>query len=468
MSDGPTSPALAALRLNWDVFISFRVEDTRHGFTKHLYESLKEHGIRAFLDDEGMTHGDKIPTRLLDAIEDSALSIIVISPRYADSHWCLEELARICELGRLMIPVFYEVNPSHVRGQKGPFENDFRNHLERFGKESVDKWRRALERVGSLKGFPFDSSKQEQIAIQRLVERVLTEMRRTPVGIANYTVGIANRIYHQLNSRKTFNISTTMSDGPTSPAPAALRPYWDVFISFRGEDTRHGFTKHLYESLQEHGIRAFLDDEGMTLGDKITTRLLDAIEDSALSIIVISPRYADSHWCLEELARICALGRLMIPVFYEVDPSHVRRQKGPFENDFRNQLEMFGKESVDKWRRASETAGKLKGFPCRSRLDEVVNAMQAQEQRFLMRKTETTEGAYRVFAKSEAQEKFKKKKKKGRSNSGTSQSRQKHGNNKLGHHFRRRNGDASSSLLHASSLQLFSWCPLVGVCIFLI
>lgn len=150
-------PLAAALRLHWDVFLSFRGEDTRHTITRNLYDSLTEHGVRVFLDDTGMTQGDEIAPSLMEAIEDSAAAIIILSPRYANSHWCLEELARICELGRLILPVFYQVDPSHVRRQKGPFEQDFTNHLRRFGEGKVVKWGEAMKKVGGISGFVFDS-----------------------------------------------------------------------------------------------------------------------------------------------------------------------------------------------------------------------------------------------------------------------------------------------------------------------
>lgn len=146
----------AALRLHWDVFLSFRGEDTRHTIIKNVYDSLAEHGVRVFRDDVGMSQGDEIAPSLLEAIEDSAASIIMLSPRYADSHWCLEELTTICQLRRLILPVFYKVDPSHVRKQTGPFENDFRTHTERFGEEKVERWREAMKKVGGISGLPYN------------------------------------------------------------------------------------------------------------------------------------------------------------------------------------------------------------------------------------------------------------------------------------------------------------------------
>jgi len=148
-----------AFRLRWDVFLSFRGEDTRERFTKKLYESLHKEGIRAFMDDEGLDRGDHIATTLLEAIDDSAASIVIISPNYADSHWCLDELNRICDLERLIIPVFYKVDPSHVRKQLGPFQQGF-NYLEkRFAneKDKVLKWRDSMLKIGGLAGFVFNS-----------------------------------------------------------------------------------------------------------------------------------------------------------------------------------------------------------------------------------------------------------------------------------------------------------------------
>ena len=121
-------------RLRWHVFLSFRGEDTRYPFIDKLYTSLHNKGIRAF-------RGDDIAPTLLDAIEESAASIVVISQNYVSSRWCLEELSKICECKRLILPVFYQVDPSDVRKQGGPFfGKHFREHEEKvIEKEKVKK-----------------------------------------------------------------------------------------------------------------------------------------------------------------------------------------------------------------------------------------------------------------------------------------------------------------------------------------
>ena len=103
--------------------------------------------------------GDEMALSLspIDAIYDSAASIIILSPKYGSSRWCLEGLAKICELNRLILPVFYQVDPSNVRRQEGPFKEDFKRHEERFGKEVVSKWREAMGKVGGISGWVFNN-----------------------------------------------------------------------------------------------------------------------------------------------------------------------------------------------------------------------------------------------------------------------------------------------------------------------
>lgn len=89
------------------------------------------------------------------AIDDLAAFIVIISQDYASSRWCLDELTKICQIRRLVLPVFYRVDLSHVRHQKGPFEADFASHELSCGKNEVSKWREAFKKVGGVSGFGF-------------------------------------------------------------------------------------------------------------------------------------------------------------------------------------------------------------------------------------------------------------------------------------------------------------------------
>ncbi|RXH94814.1 hypothetical protein DVH24_024498 [Malus domestica] len=112
---------------------------------------------------------------------------------------------------------------------------------------------------------------------------------------------------------------------------------YDVFINFRGEDTRRGFVSHLYNALVKKPINAFIDAEKLRKGDHLS-ELLTAIRGSRLSLVVFSQNYASSTWCLKELVQILECkdtnNQIVLPIFYEVDPSHVRKLKKSFAQAF--------------------------------------------------------------------------------------------------------------------------------------
>ncbi|PRQ30597.1 putative 17-beta-estradiol 17-dehydrogenase [Rosa chinensis] len=77
----------------------------------------------------------------------------------------------------------------------------------------------------------------------------------------------------------------------------------DVFLSFRGEDTRDTFTSHLYEALCQKKIQTCIDYK-LERGDEIAPALLEAVSELKLSVIIFSKNYASSTWCLDELVHI--------------------------------------------------------------------------------------------------------------------------------------------------------------------
>ncbi|PON49924.1 TIR domain containing protein [Trema orientale] len=167
-----------------------------------------------------------------------------------------------------------------------------------------------------------------------------------------------------------------MNSSLSSPASSSSVnvPTYDVFLSFRGEDTRKTFTGHLYAALTAAGINTFIDGNELQKGGNISAELFGAIQGSKMSIVVLSRNYGGSTWCLEELVKITNVGQIVLPIFYDVDPSDVRRQKGTFGEAFRKHEERMGSDSdkVVLWRKALEQASDLSGWNLRNTLDGYV------------------------------------------------------------------------------------------------
>ncbi|KAK2634831.1 hypothetical protein Ddye_029623 [Dipteronia dyeriana] len=188
-----------APQLKYEVFLSFRGEDTRYNFTSHLHKALCDKKIQTFIDYE-LRRGDEISPSLIKAIEDSHISIIIFSQGYASSTWCLEELVKILECkkkyGQIVMPIFYEVDPSLVRHQTGSFADAFAKHEQRF-KESLDKvqrWKDTLKQAANLSGSDSRVIKPEPVLIEAIVEDVLKRLNESSSSDTNDLVGIDSRI----------------------------------------------------------------------------------------------------------------------------------------------------------------------------------------------------------------------------------------------------------------------------------
>ncbi|KAK3430842.1 hypothetical protein EUGRSUZ_E02286, partial [Eucalyptus grandis] len=137
---------------------------------------------------------------------------------------------------------------------------------------------------------------------------------------------------------------------------------YDVFLSFRGADSRNNFVSHLYQALHQVGIYTFRDSEELKKGDEISM-LMKAIEESRIAIIIFSKNYASSRWCLKEVAKIMECKEqnnlIVLPVFYKVEPTEVRGGRALIEHEskFRKDL-----EEVKSWKQILSNAGSLSGW----------------------------------------------------------------------------------------------------------
>ncbi|XP_058197284.1 disease resistance protein RPV1-like [Rhododendron vialii] len=173
----------------YDVFLSFSGIDTRNNFTSHLLSALERHGFHTFRDNTNLNRGEDIGYKLLKAIEDSRISLVILSRNYAASRWCLDELVKIMEcwktLQHIVFPIFYGVGPTDVRAQKGSLAEAFDKHAERFKDQSslgskVEKWKEALTQIANLLGWDLpkldNGSESRYISMTRYVVMALLNL----------------------------------------------------------------------------------------------------------------------------------------------------------------------------------------------------------------------------------------------------------------------------------------------------
>ncbi|CAN6855904.1 unnamed protein product, partial [Brassica oleracea] len=192
-----SSSSSTSLTWVYDVFPSFSGEDVRVTFLSHFLKELDRKLIIAFKDSE-IQRSRSLDPELKQAIRDSRISVVIFSKNYASSSWCLNELLEILkcreECGQMVIPVFYRLDPSHVRKQTGDFGQIFEETCQNKTEQDILQWRRALTNVANTLGYHSVNWDNEAKLIEEIASDVLKKLVKTPSKDSDDFVGIEDQI----------------------------------------------------------------------------------------------------------------------------------------------------------------------------------------------------------------------------------------------------------------------------------
>ncbi|XP_022545824.1 probable disease resistance protein RPP1 [Brassica napus] len=172
-----------------------------------------------------------------------------------------------------------------------------------------------------------------------------------------------NRKSRPLQKNKTVASSSLSLLAPQSSLPRNWIHH--VFPSFHGADVRTNFLSHVLKELKSKAIDLFIDND-IERSKSIGPELIEAIRGSRIAILFFSKNYASSTWCLNELVEIMTcreeFGQTVISLFYEVDPTHVKKQTGDFGKVFKKTCVGKTKDEIQRWKHALTEVAQIAGF----------------------------------------------------------------------------------------------------------
>ncbi|KAF8115077.1 hypothetical protein N665_0030s0118 [Sinapis alba] len=279
--DATSSSKSDPSRRQYDVFISFRGDDTRFNFVGYLQDFLKRKGIDTFVDEE-LRRGENI-SLLLEIIEQSKISIVIFSENYADSRWCLEEIEKIMDcrktFGQVVLPVFYKVPTSDVMCQTGKFGAPFDKPQEVFPEyvHRIPGWKQALSDASEISGFVVAKDRPECDFVDNIAKetsRLLNKLSPSEFqgpGIESRTKELENLMcFEETRCVRIVGVLGMSGIGKTTVAHCVYQRNLDRFDgSHFLSNVQDELKLQTIDQLQQKLLRKLLDDEKLEVGASV-------------------------------------------------------------------------------------------------------------------------------------------------------------------------------------------------------
>ncbi|CAN8275691.1 unnamed protein product [Cochlearia groenlandica] len=255
---------------NYDVFLNFRGLDTGRNFISFLHKELDRRSIRTFKEDNESSRS--CSSELVKAIEESKFAVVVISKNYAASSRCLDELVRIMESFKegliTVMPVFYDVDPCHLRRNSGEIAKQFKEHEAKEDSKKVFLWREALIKLSNISGdcsskWENDSKLVDEICDRISKKRMITTITRI---YGNILEGIDT---HMKSIRRLLDLKSNNKNVRV------------VGIWARGSNGRSALAKSIYHDIDQHfERRCYLENVKKITDNRDMLHLREALQTS--------------------------------------------------------------------------------------------------------------------------------------------------------------------------------------------
>ncbi|GAU50613.1 hypothetical protein TSUD_351900 [Trifolium subterraneum] len=341
---------------DYDVFLSFRGEDTRRDFVAHLYHALSNNAINTYHDNL-LEKGTVLEPELMLAIQGSRMSIVVFSENYAESSWCLKELGKIMECnrndGQVVLPVFKDVDPTVVRHQTGGFGRALGETASRrpsggeMRENRLSIWKQDLKEAANISGWTTKVYGTEVVVISQIVEDVLRKLKSRQLNIAEFPIGLDPRVKQVIKfiENQTSNVCLIgiWGMGGSGKTTTAKAIYNQIHLQWKFVDLifienikdicnkGEGGVIHLQEQLK--GKRALIVLDDVSTYDQVKGICLNRNYFARGSVLIVTSRDVRILQLLE-VDHVYSIKEMDEKMSLELFSWHAFRQSSPTK-DFR-------------------------------------------------------------------------------------------------------------------------------------
>ncbi|XP_014515215.2 TMV resistance protein N-like isoform X1 [Vigna radiata var. radiata] len=218
------------LSRKYDVLINFTGEDIHRKFVSHLNSVLSTVGLTTFLHHHNAVKSSHIQEPILSRCR---VAIVVFTQTYSQSAWCLNQLQQIINWHetycRHVLPVYYEIQPSDVRLQKGDFGKALKETAQQtFSRQELEhgmsRWRHALTKAANFFGWDESNHRSDAELVDKIVKSIINlpvlSATKFPVGLQSQVEDLIRTIKNKSNEVYMIGIGGEEGSGKTTLAKA--------------------------------------------------------------------------------------------------------------------------------------------------------------------------------------------------------------------------------------------------------
>ncbi|XP_027907376.1 TMV resistance protein N-like [Vigna unguiculata] len=224
----------------YDVLINFNGEDIRRKFVSHLDSVLSAAGLTTFLHHQNSVNDMDIQQPILNLCR---VAIVVFTKTYSQSAWCLHQLHQIIEWHktycRHVLPVYYDIQPSDVRLQKGDFGKTLKATAQQsFSAQQLEhgmsRWNHALSKTADFFGWDESNYRSDAELVDTIVKSILNlpvlSATKFPIGLQPHVEDVIQIIKNKSTGVCTVGICGMGGSGKTTLAKAIYNQIHGTFL----------------------------------------------------------------------------------------------------------------------------------------------------------------------------------------------------------------------------------------------